>query len=105
MFYQTYGCHSFTEERLERDHTGEVDDSVPVVIDAEQGVKLECGTQAMNVTMDPAALLGLSLNDLEPLKRNCAGFTRVEQGGLYMYTIPLSDCGADVKVSLTNTSN
>jgi len=87
-----------SEERLERDHKGALDQSLPVVIDPEQGVALQCQPRTMRLTFEPSVLLGLALDDLEPLKNDCVGFSKAEEDGKYVYIIPLSDCGAQVKV-------
>ena len=55
----------------------------------------------MRLTFEPSVLLGLALDDLEPLKNDCVGFSKAEEDGKYVYIIPLSDCGAEVKVRAT----
>ena len=70
-----------------------------MVVDPEQGVTLQCQPRAMTLTMDPSALLGLALDDLEPLKSDCVGFSRAMEKGKYVYNILLSACGAEIKVN------
>lgn len=57
----------------------------------------------MVLTMDPSVLLGLALNDLGPLRSDCLGYTRSVVGGMFVYKIPLVECGADVKVRDDNS--
>lgn len=74
-----------------------------VVID--QGVKLQCLATTMKLTFDPAVLVGLSSNDLVPLKSDCVGFSNVVKGGQFVFNIPLSNCGASIEVRWFDVSN
>lgn len=71
---------------------------VPRVINPSQGVSLLCKDKTMVLSLDQSVTVGLEMNDLRPLNENCFGFFSVLRNSSYVYTIPLANCGAEVKV-------
>ena len=63
-------------------------------------IHLECAAQEMIITVNQSTFLslGIELEDLQPLQENCSGFTRLAEREHFIYNIPLTGCGAEVKV-------
>ena len=68
-------------------------------------IHLECAAQEMIITVNQSTFLslGIELEDLQPLQENCSGFTRLAEREHFIYNIPLTGCGAEVKVGKSDT--
>ena len=80
--------------------------SAPHVVEyPASNIHLECAAQEMIITVNQSTFLslGIELEDLQPLQENCSGFTRLAEREHLIYNIPLTGCGAEVKVGRSDT--
>lgn len=76
------------------------DQPVAAVIDTSKGVNIECGNKAMKLSIAQSLVGGLDHADLQPLEEDCFGYYSVVEGETFVYTVPLTGCGAKVTVSI-----
>ena len=55
----------------------------------------------MKLSIDPSVVVGMQMEDLQPLQENCFGFFPSFEYGRFVYSIPLSDCGAEVTIHVS----